>query len=167
MSYLSGHAPDLIFGVGENGQADSLQVTWSDGWVSELSGVSAGKIAVDWPRSADGIGSPVARGSSPVANPGADRPSPTSKPTSHPGRRYTARGCGWHNPSRSRIRQNSGMLGDSPNSGEFSYEPIPTACGAACDCPLASHSPLHFGCSRTLQLLQRATQAFSLASAAD
>jgi hypothetical protein len=27
----------------------------------------------------------------------------------------------WHVPSRSRIRQNSGVPGDSPDSGEFSY----------------------------------------------
>ena len=50
VSYLSGHAPELIFGLGENQQADRVQVTWSDSRVSTFSGVSAGKAIIEWPR---------------------------------------------------------------------------------------------------------------------
>ncbi len=44
VSYLSGHAPELIFGLGENRQADRVQVTWADGRVTELTGVPAGTV---------------------------------------------------------------------------------------------------------------------------
>jgi hypothetical protein len=50
VGYLSGHAPELIFGLGENRQADRVQVTWADGRVTESTGVPAGTIALDWPR---------------------------------------------------------------------------------------------------------------------
>ncbi len=51
VSYLSGHAPELIFGLGEHEQADSVQVTWSDGRVSTLSGIAAGRVSIEWKRS--------------------------------------------------------------------------------------------------------------------
>jgi hypothetical protein len=50
VSYLSGHAPELIFGLGEHRQADNVQVTWSDGRVSTRSDVIAGTTTVAWPR---------------------------------------------------------------------------------------------------------------------
>jgi enediyne biosynthesis protein E4 len=48
VSYRSGHAPELIFGLGEHRQADHVQVTWADGRISTLSDVPAGKLVVDW-----------------------------------------------------------------------------------------------------------------------
>lgn len=48
VSYLSGHAPELLFGLGEHSRADRVQVTWSDGRISTRNGVRAGRTVVDW-----------------------------------------------------------------------------------------------------------------------
>lgn len=47
-SYLSGRAPELIFGMGEHRVADSLRVQWADGRVSVATRIPAGKSVVDW-----------------------------------------------------------------------------------------------------------------------
>lgn len=50
VSYLSGHAPETIFGLRERTSADSLRVVWADGRVSVNSRISAGEFVADWYR---------------------------------------------------------------------------------------------------------------------
>lgn len=45
-SYLSGHAPDLPFGLGDAAQADRVEVIWADGRRSEREGVPAGRVVL-------------------------------------------------------------------------------------------------------------------------
>ena len=47
VSFLSMHATDLIFGLGDASQADRVIVTWSDGKVSSLGDVAAGRMEVN------------------------------------------------------------------------------------------------------------------------
>lgn len=46
-SFLSMHATDLLFGLGDAAKADRLIVTWADGRVSTLENVDPGRIEVD------------------------------------------------------------------------------------------------------------------------
>lgn len=45
-SYLSGHAPDLPFGLGSFAMADAVQVTWADGRTSTQRAVPAGVVSL-------------------------------------------------------------------------------------------------------------------------
>jgi enediyne biosynthesis protein E4 len=47
VSYLSAHAPDLIFGLGAADSVDELIVTWGDGEVTRKSGVHPGQIRIE------------------------------------------------------------------------------------------------------------------------
>jgi hypothetical protein len=46
VSYLGMHAPELIFGLGEDDRAAQLQVRWADGAESSLRNVAAGLVEV-------------------------------------------------------------------------------------------------------------------------
>ncbi len=46
VSYLSMHAPEIIFGLGSMELVDELTVTWADGRVTRLSELSPGKVVV-------------------------------------------------------------------------------------------------------------------------
>jgi len=46
VSYLSMHAPELVFGLGESDVVDSLSVHWSDGTETLREGVPAGHVEV-------------------------------------------------------------------------------------------------------------------------
>jgi hypothetical protein len=46
VSYLSMHAPELIFGLGERDRAEQVQVTWADGKQTTLTNVPAGKTEI-------------------------------------------------------------------------------------------------------------------------
>lgn len=48
VSYLSGHAPEQIFGLGRNHQADAIRIDWADGRTTRFSDLPAGKLVVDW-----------------------------------------------------------------------------------------------------------------------
>ncbi len=47
VSYLSGHAPELIFGLGPKQSADEVIVTWADGKMTRREGVQAGKFVIE------------------------------------------------------------------------------------------------------------------------
>ena len=47
VSYLSMHAPEMIFGLGASTQADRIRVIWADGAVSEIEHVAAGAVTLD------------------------------------------------------------------------------------------------------------------------
>jgi hypothetical protein len=49
VSYLSMHAPDLVFGLGTARSAESVRVLWADGKESELRSVAAGTVEVVHP----------------------------------------------------------------------------------------------------------------------
>jgi enediyne biosynthesis protein E4 len=46
VSYLSGHAPELIFGLGQEQRADEVHVTWADGRVDSCPEMAAGRITI-------------------------------------------------------------------------------------------------------------------------
>ena len=52
VSYLSMHAPEMVFGLGKNGAADRVQVRWADGKTTVLTDVAAGRIEVAHPDAA-------------------------------------------------------------------------------------------------------------------
>ena len=56
VSYLSQHAAELVFGLGTATHADRVRVTWSDGTISELTGVPAGRLTVHHPDASVGSG---------------------------------------------------------------------------------------------------------------
>jgi len=45
-SYLSGHAPELVFGLGRAGAASQISVTWADGTASVLQQVATGMLTI-------------------------------------------------------------------------------------------------------------------------
>lgn len=47
VSYLSQHGSDVIFGLGAVTSAESIRVTWSDGRVSTLHSIPAGRVQID------------------------------------------------------------------------------------------------------------------------
>jgi len=49
VSYLSGHAPELVFGLGQNAKADHVIVCWADGTTLTLEGVRAGRQTLSYP----------------------------------------------------------------------------------------------------------------------
>jgi hypothetical protein len=49
VSYLGMHAPDLVFGLGADPVAERIDVTWSDGRVTTLTDVPAGRVDVTPP----------------------------------------------------------------------------------------------------------------------
>lgn len=52
VSYLSGHAPEHVFGLGKEPRARRLRVRWADGAASELDDVPAGRVRVPHPGTA-------------------------------------------------------------------------------------------------------------------
>jgi hypothetical protein len=49
VSYLSGHAPELIFGLGPQATADQVRVRWADGTTLTRDGVGAGRQTLSYP----------------------------------------------------------------------------------------------------------------------
>jgi len=47
VSFLSGHAPELVFGLGAASTVDRVSVTWSDGTTTVVSDVPAGRVKID------------------------------------------------------------------------------------------------------------------------
>ena len=50
VTYLGMHATDLIFGLGEHGRAEVVNVSWSDGSETKLTDVAAGSVVVVHPK---------------------------------------------------------------------------------------------------------------------
>jgi hypothetical protein len=50
VSYLSQHAPELIFGLGTEDKADEVCVTWADGRTTTCQSVPAGRFTAECPR---------------------------------------------------------------------------------------------------------------------
>jgi hypothetical protein len=53
VSFLSMHATDLAFGLGDRASADHVDVTWADGRRSSLTNVAAGRIDVEYATSTE------------------------------------------------------------------------------------------------------------------
>jgi hypothetical protein len=47
VSFLSDHAPELVFGLGSASKVDRVSVKWSDGTTTVVSDVPAGRVEID------------------------------------------------------------------------------------------------------------------------